>query len=188
MKSSKRFASKVTLYILLLLFSTGGCFLGYQLGQYGLEDNDTWQDLGAPPETIERLAAVHTVTVYVETSEGKIFSCYRESLYDYNCWNEIEAIPPGLDLGVCPQPVYGMPSEPGDVVDRLIAHHCLDAPLYKGDHVFAYLLLADGRVMQWVSEPMGLWPPLGQLGQLVLKTFGGCLAGMIIALFFWRLP
>jgi hypothetical protein len=181
-KLSKKTVSLMSRFILTPLFPTLGCVIGYALYGYGLENNDTWKDLGSPPGEIEQLLAVDTATIYAKTNDGRIFSCYRESQYDQDCWNEVDRIPADHGLGTCPNPIRGMPPEPDGVVERLVGHHCIDSPVYTGDHVFAYLLLGDGKVMQWISEPIGIVPPPNQFWQFTLKTLGGCFIGIIASL------
>jgi hypothetical protein len=163
--------------VLAILFSVIGLNIGFNSYQDSLENNDNWKSLGSPPAKTEHLLAARTATIYVQTNDGRIFSCYRESQYDQSCWNEVDLVPHDDELGDCSNPVTGIPPEPSGVVDRLIRHHCMDSPVYSGDHVFAYILLSDGTVMQWISQPIG--PPPNEFRQLVQKTTGGSLIGLI---------
>jgi hypothetical protein len=191
---SKNTAILLSVFILTPFFTILGCIAGYTLYGYQLEPHDTWKDLGSPPIKVRQLLAADTATIYVRTIDGRIFSCYRESQYDQDCWNEVDTVPPVWEHDPSCPGIKGAPSEPNGVIERLVTQHCIDAPVYTGNHMFSYILLADGTVMQWISEPIGYFAPPNQIRQFGQKVFGGCLMGILcstifsLLLFWFRSP
>lgn len=180
--SNHRTAILITGCFLIPIFAILGGVAGYWLYTFQFEPEtglpNTWQDLGSPPVEIEHLITARTNTIYAQTNDGRIFSCYNEEQYERDCWNVVETIPKE-GLGPCPDPAWGIPPEPDEVIDRVVMHHCIASPVYEGDHVFAYVLLADGTVMQWVSEPIGFKFPLRETTYLTQNVCRGCTLGLL---------
>ena len=178
----------IFIFILLPLFGVTGCIAAFKLftDKSGLYDR--WVNLGSPPAKIERLLAADTATIYVKTTDDRLFFCYRESYYDQDCWNELGLLPHlWEDEPDCP-PLDNMPSEPNGVVERLNNRHCIASPVYEGNHWFSYVLLDDGTVMQWISKPIWFAPNVAI--RFIQKLFGGtligALTGIVVSVFLYR--
>lgn len=179
--------------LLTPILALAGCIFGYGWYLHDLEPVDTWKSLGTPIDQVSHLLAARTSTIYVQTNEGKILSCYRESQYDRSCWKLVDAIPED-DLGSSPYPLSSpIPPLPNEVIESLAVQYDIDSPVYEGHHIFAYLLLSDGAVMQWISEPIGWFPPPNQFTRLTFKSLGGSCIGVlsgigVILILLWFVP
>lgn len=164
----------------LLLMTCGGCGIGYAL--YVHIDYDTssaWRSLGSPPQPIVRIQAADFYTVYVQTINGQLFSCYRASRFDQQCWTAIEAIPL-VETGGCSgiQPTIAPPPSAA-VRQRLDTDWCWRF----GRSQYSYVLLTDGTIMQWVYDDYhaSIAPTMERDFKrfIILGTLGGFLIGMI---------
>lgn len=78
--------------ILWLGFPILGCFLGLMVYGYGLEPDKAWKKLGVPPVKIKGLLVAAKDTIYIQSANGRIFSCYRATQYDQECWNQVDTV------------------------------------------------------------------------------------------------
>jgi len=137
---------------------------------------DGWVSLGYPPQKAKKLLGSDSYTVYVETIDEKIYSCYRESPYDVECWVEVANLPDPI------QPSCGFsgsyPSVPKSiqVIDKLEAEYCTTVAGQTDRWVFVYLLTDDGEVFQNGYDFSDLWFPAG----LSRVIFQGALLGLLI--------
>jgi hypothetical protein len=160
--------------ILLPGFTMLGCILGLMVYRYDLEPYKAWRNLGSPPAEIKELLVADNDTIYVQTTDSRIFSCYRATQYDQDCWNQVDSISQVWeDDPSCP-PVDYIPPEPDGVIDRLINRRCINSPVLTANEISLYILLADGTVMQWISDPVGV----NQMDQFYKKVFMGCITGV----------
>lgn len=167
--------------ILMLTFALIGCLFGYVLTFADKDPDDTWISLGTPPGKATRLLAANSSTIYVQSGNGMIYSCYRESKYDLSCWNPVEVIPEDYLEPSTPYPLQPpIPPVLEDIRESLAVRYSMDTPVYEGDHIFAYILLGDGTVKQWVSETIGWIPPHNQFVVFLEKTVGGLCVGSLI--------
>jgi len=127
----------------LSITSIMGCIGGSWYYRANLEPADQWKSLGSPPEKIEKLLDAEFHTVYVTTLENRIYSCYRGSQYDVECWVEVTQVPEIYRQPCNNTPVSLAPSPPGRVVDSLQVTYCHRF----GRTGFDYVLLEDGNVM-----------------------------------------
>ena len=143
MNSGNRTTILVSGCFLIPLLAILGGIAGYWLYTYGLEPElpNTWQDLGSPPIEIKRLLEVDTTTIYVQTIDDRIFSCYHETQYNQDCWNEVDSIPSVWEDNPSCLPIDNIPPDPEGVIDRMAKQHCIDSPAYTGNHMFAYILI-----------------------------------------------
>lgn len=177
---SKNVVFLLSVFVLIPFFVISGFVIGFKLYEYPLDQPNTWVDLGSPPALIKHLLAADTTTIYVQTIDGRIFSCYRESPYDQDCWKERVSPPTAWeDDSSCPSPA-NMPEEPDGVIERLDNRHCIDSPVHEGNHWFSYILLNNGSVMQWISDPISWFGPPNQSSQFFLKVCGGGIIGLLI--------
>jgi hypothetical protein len=156
-----------------------GLVIGYRQYLTTIEPPDQWNALGAPPVPIARLMAARIDTIYVETQTGQLFSCYRESPLDQDCWVSVTSVPEET-LGCDQIGPSRAPPAPGVVVQQLRAVYCLRSPAYEGYHEYQYVLLETGMVFQWVSSPLRLFLPPKQANQFNQQVFGGCFTGLAI--------
>lgn len=181
-------------FLILILASFGG-ILGYALGNAwflnDLEPINTWKSLGAPQGQVIHLLAARDSTVFVETADNKIYSCYRESKYDSDCWNLVDTIPDDL---LFQQPFNlqePIPPIHEKVIDSLVVRYAQPGPSGWPDHVFAYVLIADGSVLQWFNSPIGWFSPHHLFARLIQKKLGGFCFGSLIGpfiFFLWSRP
>ena len=169
--------------ILALILASIGCCLGYAWYINDLEPGDTWKSLGAPPSQVIHLLSAHDSTVYVQTIDHKIYSCYHESQYDRSCWNRVDTIPED-SLGPKPYPFQSpIPPISDKVLESLAVRYAPPGLADDGPYIFAYALLSDGTVIQWFSDSLGWFPPPNQLIRFILKTLGGFIIGSLIVPF-----
>jgi hypothetical protein len=160
--------------ILLPGFTILGCILGWMVYRYDLEPYKAWKNLGVPPAEIKDLLVADKDTIYIQSTDGRIFSCYRATQYDQDCWNQVDTISPVWeDEPSCP-PIDDIPPEPAGVIDRLVNRRCIDSPVLRANEISVYLLLTDGTVMQWISDPVGP----NEVDLFYKKAFVGCLIGV----------
>ena len=181
-KLTKGQAILLSVFIIIPFFGVSGCVTAFSLFKDKPEQYDAWVNLGSPPAKVEHLLAADTATIYVQTTDDRIFSCYRESNYDQDCWNEVNSIPPVWEDQPECRPLDNMPQEPDGVIERLNNRHCIDSPAYDGNHWFSYILLTDGTVMQWISEPIGWFGPPNVSNRFFLKLFGGTIVGFLVGI------
>lgn len=175
--------------ILVLILAVFGCIFGYAwYGILDIEPGDTWKSLGAPPSQATHLLAVRDSTVYVKTIDNKIYSCYRESRYDHSCWNLVGTVPEDGGLGQKPYSLQPpIPPISDKVIESLAVRYDPPGLADNGPHFFAYALLFDGTIVQWISDPIGWFPPPNLFSRFVLKTLGGVVIGSLIGLFIFTL-
>jgi hypothetical protein len=183
---SKR--QRLLLVIISFLFVPACISLGVGVGHIGSslinfvsgdsEPPPTWRTLGQPPGEIAELLAVRTETVYVQTVDDTIYACYADWYRQpkQDCWYIVDFVPPD-ELGVGPDPPYEpLPPMPEGVVDEIIMHYYINSPAWESSHVYAYLRIDDGTVMQWISDPITIWSPSG------LQRMAMCFLGLLGAM------
>jgi hypothetical protein len=187
------FANKYLVFgfavLLVLVAPIIGCVGGYWLYGRDVDSARIWRSLGKPPAPIARLVDAEFDTVYVQTVQGDIFSCYRASQYDIDCWTKVTFVPQ-VSRGPCaldhPTLAPPPPLPPVEVLDINYCHRF-------GRSEFKYILLADGTVMQWIYDDFHWTLPPQQAQRFNRKVFAGTclglaggLAGAGLMLWKWR--
>ena len=161
--------------IVLPVFSMLGCILGLILHNYGSEPYKSWKNLGAPPIAIKKLLVADKDTIYVQSTDDRIFSCYRATQYDQDCWSQVDSFSPVWEDDPSCLPLDDIPPEPEGIIDRLINRRCIDSPVLRANEISVYILLRDGTVMQWISDP----GDPNEVDLFYRKVYVGCLIGVI---------
>jgi hypothetical protein len=155
-----------------------GCAGGYWLyAQDGLAPQE-WHTLGQAPAPITRLLDADFATIYVQTSDQRIFSCSYTSQYDRNCWSEIQQVP-RLVRYPCQQMMSTLaPPPPQPALETLTINYCHRF----GRSEFVYIRLANGTVMQWSYDDFHWGLPPQQAKHFRERVFGGSIIGLGIGL------
>ncbi len=165
--------------VLTILLACLGGIIGYGWYLSDLEPDDTWKPLGAPPTKAVHLLAVRSDTVYVQTANQKIYSCYRPSQYERSCWNLSETIPEDLlggdPIGFSPL----IPPRPNNVQESLAVRYIGPGMAHHFSMSYAYILLSDGTVMQWTDSPEISY------SHFLNKTFAGFIVGFLLCPIFY---
>ena len=87
---------RILVILVMIALPILGCCLGYFLSYqpfFQEPELDGYISLGSPPQEVKTLRAAEFYTVYIETVDGTLYSCYRASPYDRQCWIEVTQIP-----------------------------------------------------------------------------------------------
>jgi hypothetical protein len=167
--------------LLIVVFTLFGCSVGLVLPflrEYELDSH--WRSLGTPPAMPEKLLAADFHTVYVQTIDQQIYSCYRESRRDQRCWIPITAVPYIEPGGCASDQPQNAPLPPIEVIEQIYVSFC---DRFNRSE-FTYALGRDGTVMQWVDDNYhGNAPPAvaRERNQLLLWGLGsGFTLGLMV--------
>jgi hypothetical protein len=165
------------LIIFMLLGCSGGLLLSHSR-EYELRSQ--WRSLGMPPVRPEKLLAADFYTVYVQTSDQQIYSCYRASRLDQRCWILITAVPPIEPGGCASDQPQNAPPPPVEPIQQIYVSFC---DRFNRSE-FTYVLGRDGTVMQWVDDRYHAnLPPVAQQDQNKLLLWGigsGFTVGLVL--------
>lgn len=147
------------LILAILLLPCISCYGGLVFSDAIHPEIPEWRHLGKPPSEINRLMAADFSTIYVETVDKKIYSCYWASPLDINCWKEIEKVPEILFSGRCiPGEAPNAPLPPEEnIKDKILFEYCGSFAGNTNYSIFAYYLLEDGTVTQWGRDEFHLF-------------------------------
>jgi hypothetical protein len=155
--------------------------------------NKTWRVLPLPPERAIRFAGITPGIIYIETNGGRIFGCFKASDVDFNCWFEVDDIPPpdeSLDYYLgwdCPGPdvfieIYsGYPSNVLVKEFTQIKYCAISFREWKRSE-FRYVLTDKGEVWQWGYDGLDSirTPKVDGMTWNLFPIFIGCLAGYLL--------
>ncbi len=167
-------ARLVATIFVLALTTIIGFFVGAQIA--GSEESSvTWRSLGTPPEKAIKILDADVDIIYVQTTEGKIYSCRTWPTTE--CW--VESGPPQhlwkCSSGYNATPV---PAPSGKTVDRVNTWVCGELSTFA-----SYVLNEDGKVWLWRYKQGGL-QAVGS--GMTTGAFVGFLIGIVISVFIWR--
>ena len=176
--STKRSCIRTIIVSIMIVLPVLGCCAGSVLYRPHSQERvvDGWVSLGYPPQKVKQLAAAEFYTVYVEAVDGKIYSCYRASPYDIECWIEVTQLPELAEYQCGFSGTF--PASPSSVrvIDRLEVEYCSTFAGQTDRSVFVYLLLDDNEILLNGYDKFHLWLPPG----VSRKFFEGALWGFLI--------
>jgi hypothetical protein len=167
----------------LLLLPILGCIAGIYLSSSKLlapgQFDEDWVLLPESRQHINKLWAADFYTVYAETADGQLISCYYASKNEYDCWNEISKIPKIKERDKC----FAPPAPPPHVKvkDTILFENCI---LYAGAESYntsRYILSNEGKVYRSNYDDTGILPPSIQWKRN-LFPIAGLIVGLIIAM------
>lgn len=141
--------------------------------------NDGWVLLQNTRQDIRSLQAADFYTVYAETKDGKLISCRYESVYDYDCWNDVSQISEIRKGDKCydfPAPPFGI-----NVEDRIDVEDCITFAGRLSISRSSYILSDNGQVYRNSYGSPSLIPPYQVIKRQALFSTAGLIVGLIIA-------
>ena len=190
MPQRKRFATSVILLFTSLILALVGCCYApsiYWAIKGDPDDSDgVWRELPQPPEKATEIIAVDRWTVYIKTTNGKIFSCYRESNLDIECWKEVKTLPDLTKDWDCEGCFFPLPPPNIEVLQNFqIDHHAGR----DSRTAFSYVLDKNGTIWQWGARSMNFRAPrVGRISQnasIIGFLIGNAMPAFCI-IYLWR--
>jgi ABC-type antimicrobial peptide transport system permease subunit len=163
---------------IVLLASGVGAVLGLLFGFLAIKGTfEGWNSLGAPPGKAVGILAGDLRDVYVETENGRLYSCRQ---FSNECWVETgrpQELPESSYP--CEHPSFRIGFPPGQVVDSLEIQYC-------GVDLFTeanYVLLDDGSVWVWRHGGGSSGSFVLLSGSLILGLLLGLLSGVLASVY-----
>ena len=187
-KSTKTFI----LFILSLVLGLVGCCYAPSIywaikGDPGNSEK-VWRELPRPPEETKEIIAVDYWTVYIKTTNGKIYSCNRSSNLDIECWNEVKDLPDIEKDWDCGDGCL-FPTPPPNI--EVKQNYQIDYPEGRDTRsAFSYILDSNGAIWQWGFERFAIIgsPRVWRITQKA--SIVGCWVGniipVIVIFYLWR--
>ncbi len=186
-KSTKTFI----LFILSLVLGLVGCCYAPSIywaikGDPGNSEK-VWRELPPPPEEAKEIIAVDYWTVYIKTTNGKIFSCYRESNLDIDCWKEVKTLPDLTEDWDCEGCLFALPPPYIEVLQNFQIDYRAGR---DSRSAFSYVLDKNGTIWQWGFERFAIIGSARVWRITQTASIIGCCVGniipVIVIFYFWR--
>jgi hypothetical protein len=172
--------------VVVLLIPILGCCTGYLLlpkvtSAFEMSE-EGWVLLEKPPQDIKTLRAADFHTVYGETIDGQLISCYYESAYDNNCWREVSELPEIRAYGNCSGWNVSFPEPPSSVniIDRIDIKDCMTFAGMEDLNTSSYVLSDDNQVYQNSYGSSSLLPPPKLIQMECLFSAVGLTVGLLV--------
>jgi hypothetical protein len=166
----------------LLLLPILGCIAGIYLSSAKLlapeQFDEDWVLLPESRQHINKLRAADFYTVYAETTDGQLISCYYASKNEHDCWSEISKIPEIKEGNKC----FAPPAPPlhVKVTDIILFENCIVYAGAESYNTSRYILSNDGKVYRSNYDDTEILPPSMQWKRN-LFPITGLIVGLIIA-------
>lgn len=129
-------------------------------------------------QRITKLRAADFYTIYAETTDGQLISCYYASKNEHDCWQRISKIPEIKEGDKC----FGFPAPPQhvNVIDKMQFENCVVFAGMENINTSRFILSDDGKIYRSNYDDTGILPPSMQWKRKLFPK-AGLIVGLIIA-------